>query len=139
VRRADNNKPRKSILPLFPGYISICGNPGFELLLYKTNRIVSIIKIKYQLRFMRELLTIRQAQESGLSLEPLETTFVPGDRVEVISGALKGVVGVVNKVKDVCKLVVAVEGLGMAAMTIDSSLVRPAPETIEVDQIDQQT
>ena len=27
TRRRDNNKPRKSVLPLFPGYISVCRHP----------------------------------------------------------------------------------------------------------------
>jgi len=41
TRRRDNNKPRKSVLPLFPGYI--CFAMAVPKDIYKTGRIATII------------------------------------------------------------------------------------------------
>ena len=46
TRRKDNNKPRKSILCLFPGYISFASNKDYDRDVHKTNRIVTVLPVK---------------------------------------------------------------------------------------------
>src|SRR5664279_3310179 len=70
TRRKDNNKPRKSVLPLFPGYICIAGNKEAYHTLYATGRIASIIEIKHQRKFIAELGQIYSVLEKGVVLEP---------------------------------------------------------------------
>jgi transcription antitermination factor NusG len=130
TRRRDNNKPRKSVLPLFPGYVSYCAAHGQERRVFATERVVNIIEVRYQKRFIYELEQIYCAIELGISLEPLHNihTLQPGTPVIVQSGALKGIRGTVSRSQGSHKLVLSVEGLGRAALTVDISTVKPEEE-----------
>ena len=123
TRRRDNNKPRKSILPLFPGYVSFAQNTPENI--YSGGRVVDIIQIRHQSRFVRELTQIYQALEAGVQLEPLMESFELGTAVRVRSGPLRGVTGTIARVHNESRLVLAVEPFGRASLTIDSSLVEP--------------
>jgi transcription termination/antitermination protein NusG len=125
TRRRDNNKPRKSILPLFPGYISFCGSEPVAAGIYKTGRVVSVIPIKHQRRFAEELTQIYQALETGVALEPVTVSYPPGTVVSVIAGPLRGLKGIIARVQDSDRLVLSVNGLGQASMLIDASMVKP--------------
>jgi transcription antitermination factor NusG len=124
TRRKDNNKPRKSILPLFPGYISFTGTQETHFKLYATGRIASIIAIKHQKKFIAELSQIYSLLENGVPLEPLDFQYTEGAEVRVLAGPLQGIQGVVISVKNQKKLVLSVEGLGQAIMTIDAAMVK---------------
>ena len=128
TRRKDNNKPRKSILPLFPGYISFCAEKGRHREALATGRTVAIIEIRNQKRFINELSQIFSVLELGVALEPHTMAYVAGDRVLVQSGPLRGIHGVVYKIHNRNKLILSVEGLGQAAVAVDSAQVKPAPE-----------
>jgi transcription antitermination factor NusG len=128
TRRKDNNKPRKSVLPLFPGYISFCSQPTVVTGIYKTGRVVSIIEIKHQKKFKEELTQIYRAIESGVSLEPTDILYPEGARVCVVSGPMRGLCGIITRSNEAEKLVLSVAGLGQASMVIDSALVKLAPE-----------
>jgi transcription antitermination factor NusG len=125
TRRKDNNKPRKSILPLFPGYVSFAGTQETHFKLYATGRIATIIAVKHQKKFIAELSQIYSLLENGVPLEPCEIPFSKGAEVRVEAGPLKGIEGVVMSSKNQHKLVLSVEGLGQAVMTIDAALVKP--------------
>ena len=124
-RRRDNNKPRKSILPLFPGYVSCTGVKETYYRLYATGRIANIIEIKHQKRFIAEISQIYSLLEKGVPLEPCLFTFGKGTEVEVQAGPLRGTRGVVASVKNADKLILSVEGLGYAMLTVDATLVKP--------------
>jgi transcription antitermination factor NusG len=125
TRRRDNNKPRKSILPLFPGYVSCTGVKETYYRLYATGRIANIIEIKHQKRFIAELSQIYSLLEKGMPLEPCLFSFDKGAEVEVQAGPLRGIRGVVASVKNAARLILSVEGLGHAMMTVDAALVKP--------------
>ena len=125
TRRKDNNKPRKSVLPLFAGYISYCGDKTIQGELFRTGRIVNFIEIKYQKHFIKELQQIERMLGHGIPLEPLDMEFFPGQNVEVVSGPLKGTQGQIAKIHNIDKLILTVEGMGRAAMMIDSGIVKP--------------
>ncbi len=127
IRRQDNNKPRKSIMPLFPGYISFALEPERRHELYKKNRLVNIIEVRHQKRFVRELSQIYLSLELGIEMEPLET-FEEGETVEVFRGPLRGIRGDIIHVRDADKLVLSVEGLGRAAIKVDAALVKSVEE-----------
>jgi transcription antitermination factor NusG len=127
TRRKDNNKPRKSVLPLFPGYISFCAQETGATGVYKTGRVVSIIEIRYQKRFAEEISQIYQALSTGARLEPVEASYPPGTPVYVHAGPLRGVQGTIIRVHDSQRLVLSVIGLGQASMLIDSAFVKPIP------------
>ncbi len=125
TRRRDNNKPRKSVLPLFPGYISFCSAESEAGSIYKTGRVVSVIQIKYQQRFVRELTQIYQAIETGAVLDPVSVSYPPGTPVSVVAGPLRGLTGVISRIQDADRLVLSVSGLGHASMVIQASMVKP--------------
>jgi transcription antitermination factor NusG len=125
TRRKDNNKPRKSILPLFAGYISLTTKKETLRDVWATGRIVSILEIKHQKHFMEELMQIYNILEKGIMLEPCLESFPEGTPVSVQSGPLRGIKGVVSKVYNQSKLILSVEGLGQAVVTVDAALVKP--------------
>lgn len=124
-RRKDNNKPRKSVLPLFPGYISFSADKQRLRDALVTGRIVNIIEIRNQKRFIDELCQIFVAIEHGVALEPFTEAYPEGTRVLVTSGPLRGIRGVIAKVHNNNKLVLSVEGLGRAAISVDQAQVKP--------------
>jgi transcription antitermination factor NusG len=131
TRRKDNNKPRKSVLPLFAGYISFSAEKGRLRDVLTTGRAVNIIEIRHQKRFVDELCQIYFALEQGISLEPVTEAYPEGTRVLVTSGPLRGIRGVIAKIHNNNKLVLSVEGLGRAAISVDQTQVKPDPQTQE--------
>jgi len=125
TRRKDNNKPRKSILPLFSGYISFSAETDIAHSIWRTNRIVSIIEIVHQKKFMRELSAIYAAIELNAPLEPCESIYTKGTPVRVRRGPFKGINGIIVKMKNSNKLIISLEGMGQAALAIDSAWVEP--------------
>ena len=125
TRRKDNNKPRKSILPLFSGYISFCAPEIGVSSVYKTGRVVSVIEIRYQRRFSEELSYIYQALESGVPLDPVQASYPPGTPVYIHAGPLRGIRGIIIRIHDADRLILSVAGLGQASMLIDSAFVKP--------------
>lgn len=127
TRRRDNNKPRKTILCLFPGYISFSIASGAQHPLYATNRIAHIIEIRNQARFVKELDQIYHAIDLGVSLEPFtagQSDLKPGTLVSVTAGPMRGIQGTVVRIQSTRKLVLSVDLLGKAAVNIDASLVK---------------
>lgn len=124
VRRADNNKPRKSILPLFSGYIAFAMEQPYNV--YTHGRLVSIVEVRNQKKFIRELTQIQSALETGVAITPLDSPIGVGETVEVRHGPLRGLVGTVSRQSTSGhRLVLEVEGLGMATIAIESSWVSP--------------
>ena len=124
TRRKDNNKPRKSIVPLFSGYISFSAKKESLRDVVKTGRVVNIIEIRHQKHFIEELTQIYNALEQGIALEPCVESFAEGTLVCVQSGPLRGIKGIISKVHNQNKLIVSVEGLGQAAIAVDAALVK---------------
>lgn len=125
ARRKDNNKRRKSILCLFPGYLSFCSQIGFEREIYTSNRIVNLVEVKNQSHFKKELEQIYHTLDLGISLEPVDSLMMkPGQLVLVESGPMKGIQGTIVKIHSGHKLIISVDLLGMAAVSIDASLVK---------------
>jgi transcriptional antiterminator RfaH len=130
TRRKDNNKPRKSVLPLFPGYISYAPQPGSARTIFTTGRVVSVIEVRHQKRFIYELNQVYRSLKGGFPLEPLETYEV-GALVHVKGGPLRGIEGRIVKLQSGSRLVLEVEGLGRAAMMVDASMVKVIEEKEE--------
>ena len=122
-KRADCNSTRKSLIPLFPSYVpfALDIDPWFLL---QSNRISTIIQIKAQKKFKLELNQIYMANERKISLLPTPASFFfKGQKVKVVSGPLAGLAG--NIVDDNISriLLLRVDYLGNACVSIDSSNV----------------
>jgi transcriptional antiterminator RfaH len=125
TRRKDNNKPRKSILPLFPGYLSFAGTKETVRALYATGRVANVIEIKQQKKFIGELGQVYNLLEKGMPLEPCCIPYRSGDEVVIASGPLRGIRGVIMSVNNRNRLLISVEALGRAMATVDAATVLP--------------
>ena len=123
TRRADNNKPRKSIVPLFSCYVSVAGTKETWHTLYKTGRVTAIIEVKHQAHFIKQLGQIYSLLEKGVKLESYDVPFEKGAEVEVLIGPFKGIVGTVLDARNPNKIVLEVSGLGQAVMSVDPAIV----------------
>ncbi len=113
-------------LPLFPGYISFAQNQPHNI--FRSGRIVNIIEVRNQKRFVNELNQIYFALQNNAQLEPCSETFSEGTPVKVVFGPLAGITGIVCKDNASAKLILAVEGLGSAMITINRLWVREIGE-----------
>jgi len=113
VRRRDNNKPRKSVLPLFSGYLPFVDREGAKDRIYRTNRVVRILNITDQETFVRELTQIWQLVTAGLQLGGVQS-FTVGQKVRVSQGPLFGLVGIVQEIRNPLRLLLNVEAFQMA-------------------------
>jgi len=128
TRRKDNNKPRKSIVPLFHGYISFSVEKNQLREVLSTGRAVNIIEVRYQKRFIAELSQIFSALELGIAVEPCMESYPLGTKVIVTSGPLRGIQGTIFKIHNQDKLILSVEGLGQAVVAVDSAWVKPVSD-----------
>lgn len=120
--RPGTNKKRIFEVPMFPGYI--CFAQEIPQNIFVTGRVVNIIDIKNQKKFVKELNAIYYALEHNIYVEPLDDTFAIESQVEVVSGPLKGVCGAVALIKNSKQLVIEVDSLGTAVVQIDMRDVR---------------
>jgi transcriptional antiterminator RfaH len=134
TRRRDNNKPRRSVLPLFPGYVSFAGTVETSRLLYSTGRIAKIIEIRHQQKFIEELGQIYSLLENGAPLEPCCCSYRSGDEVVIRNGPFRGIRGVIMSVRNQHRLLLSVNGLGLAMTTVDTSAVAPVDRKVSAPQ-----
>jgi len=122
-RWKDRNKTLQ--LPLFPGYLFFQGGLDRRLQILSTPGVYTIVSFgdaPAEIAFA-EIDAIRRAVSSSMPLEP-HPYLAEGDCVRVVRGPLAGVAGILQRRKDVCRLVVSVELLGRsAAVEIDAASV----------------
>lgn len=117
--RRDNGKSRKSVVCLFPGYISVVDYPRHKLNILRTGRVTGSLEVHDQEQFVSELARIEKAVASGEGLE-ISPLLAEGRRVVIARGLLEGVRGVVTHLgRGSSKVFLNVEMFGSSvAMTI---------------------
>ena len=112
-------------IPLFPGYVFLCGDREACLAAWKTNRVAQILQVSDQDGLWRELESIAVAVEFGASLE-LYPALQPGRRCRVTRGPLKDVEGTVLRKGTRAQMFLAVTLLGQSAVVeVDAALLEP--------------
>lgn len=99
---------RVTEVPLFGGYICFALDKDRHGLLYDTKKLVRILKVDDQERFVQELRSVAKAIESGQDLT-VENRLIPGRRVLILSGPLEGAEGVVVHRQKQSRLAVSVK------------------------------
>ncbi len=113
----------KSELPLFPGYVFVRSAIQDAYAADRTNRLVRIIPVFDQARIEEELRSLARALEAQSSFDR-HPQLVAGVRVEVKSGPLQGVRGVVESRLKMDRLILQVEILGQAiSVEVDTDLL----------------
>ncbi len=125
TRRRDNNKPRKSIIPLFPGYLPFVDEDDAKHRLYETNRIVHILDVPDQQQFVEDLTGIWQAVSAGVTIG-VEESYSVGQKVRVKEGPLQGLIGVILDNANKRRLLLNVEAFRMAvSVELDREDIEP--------------
>jgi len=110
-------------LPLFPGYVFLRGCSSDAYSLDRAGRLAQIIEIRDQQQVHAELKNIDYAlsREAGLSLFPY---LRKGIRVEVRTGPLKGLQGIIEDINRRDRIVLQVETLDQSVSAeLDGSLL----------------
>ena len=127
VRRSSERTIR-SLLPLFTGYLFFCGKEEHRIEVLRTNRVANIIEVHDQEALINELSQVETALKAGVPIVP-EVYIQKGQWVRVKGGALMGLEGVVEDVKNFTRLVLQVNMLGQAAgIEIDIDMIEPIEE-----------
>lgn len=125
TRRKDNDKPRKSVCPLFPGYMAVA--PLQEQLgqIAANRNVARLVKVVDQKRFTAELEQVRAVLSHDLEFR-LHTSFARGTRVRVVNGLLKDMEGVVEKADNKTRLFISIEMFGQAiSVEINEADLKP--------------
>lgn len=113
----------KSLLPLFSGYLFVCGEEAERLKVLQTNRAANIIPVKDQQCLIEELTCIERALLAGVDLQPHKYVKA-GSRCRVTSGPLKDIEGIVDKTGSGTRLILKVDMLGQAAsVEVDMDII----------------
>jgi len=116
-------------LPLFPGYVFCRFNVNARLPILITpgvNQVVGAGKTPIMVD-EPELATIRRVIESGVAAQPWPYLKV-GETVQVESGPLEGLTGIVTRIKNSNRLVVSVSLLMRSvAVELDRHRIKPVP------------
>lgn len=118
-------------LPLFPGYVFCRFNVNARLPILITpgvNQVVGAGKTPIMVD-ESELSAIRRVIESGVAAQPWPYLKV-GETVEVESGPLEGLTGIVTRIKNSNRLVVSVSLLMRSvAVELDRHRIKPVPSS----------
>ncbi len=122
-RRTYGGRVVQVSIPLFPGYLFLCGHEEDRLGALKTNRIANVLEVADQDRLKNDL---RHIYRIVASKEPVDLypRLRRGCRCRVIKGTLAGLEGVVLRRRGPWRVYVGVEFLGQSAeLEIDSMLL----------------
>ena len=114
-------------VPLFPGYLFCRMNPNDRLPVLTTPGVIQIAGIgKMPIPVEEhEIAAVRQIEKSGLSATPWPYLRV-GNTARIDEGPLRGVTGIVVKIKSALKLVLSIELLQRSiAVEIDRNWISP--------------
>jgi transcriptional antiterminator RfaH len=113
----------KSQIPLFPGYVFVRTGIHHAYAADRTHRLVRIIPVFDQARIEEELRSLTRTLDAEQPFDR-HPHLVKGVRVEVKSGPLQGVRGVVESRLKMDRLVLQVEILGQAiSVEVDTDLL----------------
>jgi transcription antitermination factor NusG len=116
-------------LPLFPGYLFVRGGLDRRTQVVVTPGVHMILSIGDQAAVIpdSEVQAIRRMVEGPFRVEP-HPYLKCGDKVRVKRGTLEGVVGILVRKKNLCRLVLSVDMLERSVgVEIDASDVEPVP------------
>lgn len=112
-------------LPLFPGYLFLCGDHEARERALKTNRVAKILEVEDQGQLRAELRQVCRALEADGKVG-LFTSLRRGRRCRITGGTLKGLEGVVLRRGRHCRMYLSVTMLGQSAVVeVDGALLEP--------------
>jgi len=122
-RRTYGGRVRSVKIPLFPGYVFLCGGSEDRVKALRTNRVARVLEVGDQERLRSDLRHIYRVVASNEPVD-LYPRLHRGRRCRVVSGTLAGLEGVVLRRRGLWRVYVGVEFLGQSAeLEIDPVLL----------------
>ena len=123
--RTNGEQKRGAVIPLFPGYVFLCGSGNDRYMAMTTHRLCQTIAVPDQERLVVELANIEMALKANGRLDPYPFAAV-GRRCRIRSGPFRDVVGIVVQRNGVARIVLEVTVLGQGAvLEVDTELLDP--------------
>jgi transcription antitermination factor NusG len=113
-RRVYAGRARYVKIPLFPGYLFLCGRAEDRLAALRTHRVAKVLEVADQIRLRTDLRQIQRVVEGTVPVD-LYPRLRRGCRCRVTSGPLAGLEGVVLRRRGRWRVYVGVEFLGQSA------------------------
>ena len=115
----------ESFVPLFTGYVFLCGQDEQRLASLTTNRVTHSLAVEDPTRLVDDLKQIQRLIASGAPLT-LEGRLLPGQRVRIHAGALAGLEGTILTRRRESRLLVAVRFLQQGvSVEVDDFVLEP--------------
>jgi transcription antitermination factor NusG len=124
-RKRWSDRVKEVEIPLFPGYLFCRFNPSERLPILKTPGVIQIIGCNRQPAEIdeSEIRAIQTLVHSGMASQPWPYLSM-GDRLQIESGPLRGMSGILTNFKGKHRLIVSITLLQRAvAVEIDAALV----------------
>lgn len=124
VRFHGKESVRRAVIqePLIPGYLFVRATMDEAYLADRSRRTAQLIRVADQDRLAWEIENLREAVDRGILLEPHSLLQI-GTKVEIRSGPLRGIQGIVDGKKG-NRLVLQISALGQAlSLEIDGALL----------------
>jgi len=125
-RRKWSDRKKWVEFPLFSSYLFARIDIKDSIFVLQTQGVNTIVKFGKQIAIVQNSVieAIRLAMEGGYELEPVEY-FVEGNIVEVVAGPMKGVKGIVAKLKGQNRLIIKIDAIQQAlSIQIESKFIR---------------
>ena len=125
-RRKWSDRKKWVEFPLFSSYLFARIDIKDSIFVLQTQGVNTIVKFGKQIAIVQNSVieAIRLAMEGGYELEPVEY-FVEGNIVEVVAGPMKGIKGIVAKLKGQNRLIIKIDAIQQAlSIQIESKFIR---------------
>ena len=125
-RRKWSDRKKWVEFPLFSSYLFARIDIKDSIFVLQTQGVNTIVKFGKQIAIVQNsvIKAIRLAMEGGYQLEPVEY-FVEGNRVEVVAGPMKGIKGIVAKLRGQNRLIIKIDAIQQAlSIQIESKFIR---------------
>ena len=125
-RRKWSDRKKWVEFPLFSSYLFARIDIKDSIFVLQTQGVNTIVKFGKQIAIVQNSVieAIRLAMEGGYELEPVEY-FLEGNRVEVVAGPMKGIKGIVAKLRGQNRLIIKIDAIQQAlSIQIESKFIR---------------
>ena len=125
-RRKWSDRKKWVEFPLFSSYLFARIDLKDSIFVLQTQGVNTIIKFGEKIAIVQDdvIKAMRLAIDGGYQLEPAEY-FVEGNLVEVIAGPMKGVCGIVARLKGQSRLIIKIDAIQQAlSVQIESKFIK---------------
>jgi len=125
-RRKWSDRKKWVEFPLLSSYLFARINLKDSIFVLQTQGVNTVIKFGEKIAIVQDdvIKAMRLAIDGGYQLEPTEY-FVEGDLVEVIAGPMKGVSGIVARLKGQSRLIIKIDAIQQAlSVQIESKFIK---------------